>query len=312
MTKPRIKLIMNPNADMGNAWRFAADLRYLFEGISDADWAGTVYPTHAITLAKQAAEEGYDIVVAMGGDGTAHEVINGLMSVPKEKRPILGVIPLGSGNDFSANIGNTNNPDEAVKAILGGYTKKLDIGSIEDENGRKEYWDNTTNIGFGGSVTIYSHTLPLLRGFLMYLAAVLQTIFSNFIVMNAELKTDEKEWTDSTIMIALNNGPREGGGFHTGPHAVMDDGLLNYTIARKVSRLKMLLVLLPMFMKGTQEKDNAVYMGTFKKMEIKSDKPLYLHTDGEMFAGFNHDIHYLKVEVIPEAIEVLVPKPQEE
>ncbi len=311
MTKPRIKLIMNPNADMGNAWRFAADLRYLFEGISEADWAGTVYPTHAITLAKQAAEEGYDIVVAMGGDGTAHEVINGLMQVPKEKRPVLGVIPLGSGNDFSANIGNTDNPDEAVKAILGGYTKKLDIASIEDENGRKEYWDNTANIGFGGSVTIYSHTLPLLRGFLMYLAAVLQTIFSAYIVMNAEFKTDEEEWTDSAIMIALNNGPREGGGFQTGPRAVMDDGLLNYTIARKVTRLKMLM-LLPMFMNGTQEKDKAVYMGTFKKMEIKSDKPLYLHTDGEMFAGFNHDIHNLKIEILPGAIEVLVPKPEEE
>lgn len=311
MTKPRIKLIMNPNADMGNAWRFAADLRYLFEGFSKADWAGTVYPSHAITLAKQAAEEGYDIVVAMGGDGTAHEVINGLMMVPPEKRPILGVIPLGSGNDFSANIGNTQDPNEAIRAILDGYTKKLDIASIEDETGRREYWDNTANIGFGGSVTIYSHTLPLLRGFVMYLAAVLQTIFSNFMVMNTTFKTDENEWTDKVMMIALNNGPREGGGFHTGPHAVMDDGLLNYTIARKVSRAKMLFKLLPMFMKGIQEKDKAVYMGTFKKMEIKSEQPFYLHTDGEMFAGFNHDIHYLKVEILPAAIEVLVPKPKE-
>ena len=104
MSKPRIKLIMNPNADMGNAWKYAADLRHLFEGFADAEWAGTVYPTHAKLLAKQAAEEGFDIVVAMGGDGTAHEVANGLMEVPEDKRPIFGVIPLGSGNDFSANV----------------------------------------------------------------------------------------------------------------------------------------------------------------------------------------------------------------
>ena len=111
MTKPRIKLIMNPNADMGNAWKYASDLRHLFAGFADAHWYGTVYPTHAKELAQQAAEEGYDIVVAMGGDGTVHEVINGLMEAQVEKRPALGVIPLGSGNDFSANVGNTRTSD---------------------------------------------------------------------------------------------------------------------------------------------------------------------------------------------------------
>ena len=60
MSKRRIKLIMNPNADMGNAWRYAADLKHLFEGVVEADWAGTVYPTHAQELARQAADEGYE------------------------------------------------------------------------------------------------------------------------------------------------------------------------------------------------------------------------------------------------------------
>lgn len=310
MSKPRIKLIMNPNADMGNAWKYASDLRHLFEGFANAEWAGTVYPTHAKQLARQAAEEGFDIVVAMGGDGTAHEVINGLMEVPEKKRPVFGIIPLGSGNDFSANVGNSDRPDKAVQAILAGHTKKIDLASIEDETGRKEYWDNTANIGFGGSVTIYSHQLPILRGFLMYLAAVLQTIFSNYIIMKSDFTSEDKEWHDEAIMIALNNGPREGGGFHTGPHAVLDDGLLNYTIVKKISRLKMLM-LLPKFMAGTQEGDKDVYMGTFKRLEIRSDKPLYLHTDGEMFAGFSHDVHYLKVEIFPQALTIIVPKEQD-
>jgi YegS/Rv2252/BmrU family lipid kinase len=298
---------MNPNADMGNAWKYASDLHHLFEGFSDAHWSGTVYPTHAEKLAKQAAEEGYDIVVALGGDGTAHEVVNGLMSVPEEKRPIFAIIPLGSGNDFSANVGNTRDAEKAVKAILAGHTKRIDLAKMEDDTGRIEYWDNTTNIGFGGSVNYFSHRLPILRGFIMYLVAVLQTIFAKYIVMKCKFTTDEKEWEDETIMIALNNGPREGGGFHTGPHAIMDDGILNYTIARKISRLKMLM-LLPAFMNGTQEKDKDVYMGTFKTMEIESDVPLYLHSDGEQFAGFNHDIRRLKVEILPGALEVIVPE----
>jgi len=298
---------MNPNADMGNAWKYASDLRHLFEGFSDAHWSGTVYPTHAHELAKQAAEEGYDIVVALGGDGTAHEVINGLMEVPAEKRPVFGIIPLGSGNDFSANIGNSNIADEAVQAILDGHTKRIDLAKIEDDTGRTEYWDNTANIGFGGAVNYFSHKSQLLRGFIMYLVAVLQTIFSKYTVMNCKITTDQEEWEDETIMIALCNGPREGGGFHTGPHAIMDDGLLDYTIARKVSRLKMLM-LLPAFMSGTQEKDKAVYMGTFKTMKIESDAPLYLHADGEQFAGFTHDIHTLNIEVLPGALEVIIPK----
>ncbi len=309
MSKQRIKLIMNPNADMGNAWRYASDLTHLFEGFADADWAGTVYPTHAQKLAKQAALEGYDMVVAIGGDGTAHEVINGLMEVPAEQRPVFGVIPLGSGNDFCANVGNTRNPDEVVQAILAGHTKKIDLATVEDETGRLEYWDNTINIGFGGSVTMFFRQVKILRGFARYFYTVLKVIFSNYIIMKTKFKTEDKEWEDETIMIALNNGPREGGGFHTGPHAVMDDGLLNMTVVKKVSRLSMLLLLGP-FMSGTQEKHKDVYMDTFKTLEIHSDKALYLHTDGEMFAGMNHNVHYLKVQVLPQALEVVVPEPK--
>jgi len=94
----KIKIILNPMADMGNAWRVARDLRSITEQHGGVDWSGTVYPGHAIELAKQS--EGYDMVIAMGGDGTVHEVMNGLMQIPEDKRPILGVVPVGSGNDF--------------------------------------------------------------------------------------------------------------------------------------------------------------------------------------------------------------------
>jgi len=307
MSKPRLKMIMNPIADMGNAWKLAADLRHLVEAFADVQWSGTVYPTHAKELASQAGEEGYDVVVAMGGDGTAHEVVNGLMEIPPEKRPKFAVIPLGSGNDFASSLGYGAVPSDAVKVIRDGHSKMVDLFMITDENGRQEYVDNTANIGFGGSVTIYSHSMPIVRGFLMYLLAVLQTIFSNYTIMNVEIKTEKDEWQDEVIMIVLNNGPREGGGFITGPDAKNDDGILNYCIAKKVSRL-MMLRLLPEFMRGAQERFKPIYMGTFRKIEIKSDKPLVLHTDGEVYAGFTHDIHYLKAELLPEALEVITPK----
>ncbi len=307
MEHPRIKMILNPNADMGNAWKRAGDLRHIVEGHGNISWAGTVYPNHAKELAQQAAEEGYDLVVAVGGDGTAHEVINGLMQVPAEKRPRFGIVPLGSGNDYAANLGLPKDSSAALKAILNGKPHRVDLAYVEDEHGRREYWDNTLNIGFGGCVTIYSHTISLLRGFIMYFVAVVQTIIMRYDVLDVKIKIDGESWEGQSMMIALNNGPREGGGFITGPNAKLDDGLLDYSILSKVSRL-MMFRMIPEFMNGTQERfTEIVNPGTFKSLELESKQPLFLHTDGEVFAGFSHNVYKVKVEMIPNALEVMVP-----
>ncbi len=98
----KVKIILNPMADMGNAYKVANDLRPIIAEYGRADWSGTVYPTHATELAEQAGEQGYDMVIAMGGDGTIHEVINGLMKIPEEVRPILGDCPCWIGQRFCA------------------------------------------------------------------------------------------------------------------------------------------------------------------------------------------------------------------
>src|SRR5574342_362186 len=172
----RIKIILNPMADMGNAWRVARDLRSISEEHGGVDWTGTVYPGHAIQLAKQAGSKGYDLVIAMGGDGTVHEVMNGLMQIPENRRPVLGVVPVGSGNDFGHGINASRVPTEALKHAINGEPSTVDLGVMTDQHGRREYFDNTLGIGFGAIVTIRSHRIPLLRGFLMYLSAVRQTI----------------------------------------------------------------------------------------------------------------------------------------
>src|SRR5215210_1213678 len=145
----KVKIILNPMADMGNAWRVARDLRSITEQHGDVDWSGTVYPGHAIQLARQAGEGSYDMVIAMGGDGTVHEVINGLMQVSENRRPVLGVVPVGSGNDFAHSISVAKNSNEALTHALTGDTSTIDLGLMTDENGRKEYFDNTLGIGFG-------------------------------------------------------------------------------------------------------------------------------------------------------------------
>lgn len=301
--KRKVKLILNPMADMGHAWRAAADLRPIIEEYGGADWSGTVYPTHATELARQAGEEGYERVIAIGGDGTVHEVLNGLMQLPADTRPILGVVPLGSGNDFARAVGVPTQPAEALRRALLADPNPIDLGRVRDEFGREEYFDNTFGIGFDGVVNLRSHRLPLLRGFLMYFVAVLQTILLNFDPMRLQVETESERWERSALMLTLCNGPREGGGFHVTPAARPDDGHLDYVVVDRVSRL-MMFRLIPEFMNGTHARFPQVHLGTFRRMSILSDRPLYIHADGEVFSGFGTRLHRLEVEVVPGALRL--------
>src|SRR5918993_114589 len=246
----KVKIILNPMADMGNAWRIARDLRSITEQHGRVDWSGTVYPGHAIDLAKQAGEQGYHMVIAMGGDGTVHEVINGLMKVPDEKRPTLGVVPAGSGNDFAHALGVPTESDHALVHALDKEPSTVDLGVMTDEHGKKEYFDNTTGIGFDSVVTIRSHKLLVLRGFLI------------------------------------------------APEAKIDDGILHYAMIKSVSR-PMMFRLIPEVMNGTHGRFEQVTMGSCKKMSVSADRPMYIHSDGEVYSGFGTDVRKVTFELLP-------------
>ena len=298
----KIKIILNPMADMGNAWRAARDLRSITEEHGGIEWSGTVYPGHAIDLAK--SSEGYDMVIAMGGDGTVHEVMNGLMRIPEDRRPILGVVPVGSGNDFAHGIGASTNPPEALSRAINGEPSTVDLGIMTDEQGRKEYFDNTLGIGFGAMVTINSHKLPLLRGFLMYLVSVLQTIIIDHNPIKMQIEVDGKTFEDNVVYLILCNGPREGGGFHVAPDAKIDDGILNYAMIANVGRLMMFRIV-PEVMNGTHGRFKQVTLDTCKKFTLSADRPLYIHADGEIFSGPGTNIRKVSFEVLPNALKVV-------
>ena len=305
MPTHKVKLILNPNADLGRAWRWAADLRPVVEEFGGADWTGTVYPTHATELARQAAEQGYEKVVAVGGDGTVHEVINGLMQAPPDRRPLLGIVPMGSGNDFAHNAGVNSRADLAMRQVFTGQPRRLDIGLVEDGRGRREYWDNTLGVGFDATVTIRSHKLTFVHGFLMYLISVIQTILLNHDAPRMQIDTGDENWDEETLMLVLCNGAREGGGFFVAPDALPHDGWLQYVSIRRVSRL-MMFRLIPEVMKGTHGRFPQVRMGKFRKLSLVADRPLFIHFDGEIFAGFGTDVRQLKIEILPEAIDVII------
>jgi YegS/Rv2252/BmrU family lipid kinase len=256
-------------------------------------------------LARQAGEQGYDTVVALGGDGTVHEVINGLMQVPEKKRPLLGVVPLGSGNDFAQFLDIPLDPPKALQRALLGEARVIDVGRITDEHGHSEYFDNTIGIGFDAVVNLRTRKITRVHGFAMYLLAVMQTIVSNFDCIPMQIETDQESWSQPTLMLSLGNGQREGGGFRITPEARMDDGLLHYVTIGKISRL-MMLRLVPEVQKGTHGRFKQFRMGTCKKMTTTAERSLIIHLDGEVFAGFGTDIRKAIIEVMPNAIHVIL------
>jgi diacylglycerol kinase (ATP) len=212
---------------------------------------------------------------------------------------------LGSGNDFAHTVGIRSNPVEALRQIFTGHSIRIDLGKFDIGRGEPEYFDNTLGMGFDATVTIRSHRLTMLRGFMMYLVAVLQTIALNHEAPRMQIETDTGGWDEETIMFVVCNGPREGGGFLVAPGAVYNDGVLNYAAVCHVSRL-MMLRLIPEVMKGTHGRFKQVRLGQLHKLQLTSEKAITVHADGEVISGFGMDVRKVWVEIIPGAVELII------
>jgi YegS/Rv2252/BmrU family lipid kinase len=303
--EPKVKAIFNPFADKGRAAQQEESMRSLLSTWGKISWSRTLHPKHATEIAKQAAQEGYQTIAAVGGDGTVHEVVNGLMQVPKERRPSLGTIPLGSGNDFCENIGAEKDPKAAAARVFKGHTKNIDIGVIADDQGKQVYWDNTLGIGFDAAVVLYALRITRLQGFSMYLSAVIQTILKNHDAPLMTIRTDKETIQDNILMITLCNGPREGGGFLVAPEAVNTDGIMDYALIENVSRA-MMFRLIPEVMSGTHGRFKQVRIGRCKSVEIELEHPLPIHLDGEVYADFDSNIHSISAQLMPEELTIVL------
>jgi len=118
------------------------------------------------------------------------------------------------------------------------------------------------------------------------------------------VETDTGNWQDQLLMLTLCNGPREGGGFMLSPDSKNDDGKLESVAVTKVSRATMFR-LVPEFMKGTHVRFKQIRMGEFRKMTVNSDRPLYIHADGEIFTSFGSNLRKVSLEVLPKALKVV-------
>jgi diacylglycerol kinase (ATP) len=299
-----IRVILNPAAGRGYGAQVEPKLRQCLqaEGI-DFDLVRTEGPWHATQLAEHAAKDGFEMVVAAGGDGTANEVINGLMAASQNgTAPRLGVIPAGSGSDFASGIGLPANLQEACHRIAHSQSKPIDIGRVTVAGQEPRYFGNVVGVGFDGAVLIETLKMKRLRGLALYLLAVLKTIFLNFKAPTTTVTYDGQEMVLPAMLVSVTNGPREGGGFFIAPEARPDDGLFDVCIAHEVDRLT-ILRLLPHFLKGTHVDLDPITMVQARQVTISSPEGLVAHVDGEVLCT---DAPWIRCEILPGVLDVCI------
>jgi YegS/Rv2252/BmrU family lipid kinase len=286
-------VIVNPAAGRGRAARKWPEVerRLAASGIR-FDVAVTSKAGEAEFLAFNAT---HDVVVAAGGDGTVHEVVNGLMR--SGGKAAFGVIPLGSGDDFEKLL----SPREAVARLQAQITRQFDVGRIVSGS-ETRCFANGMDIGFGAHGAANVARVPgVLTGFGAYLGALLLTMV-RYPLLRVRLQLDEAPPFELvTAMTAIMNGTTFGGSFQVCPDARPDDGLLDLLLVDAVGRLE-ILQLVPKILRGAQAGDARLRLTRARKVMIESSEPLLVEADGEI--AFDQ-ARSLRIEVLPGALKVL-------
>ena len=292
-----LRVILNPTAGGGRAGRMATAIQaeLAARGL-DAEVVLTRARGHATELAAEAAAD-HGLVVAAGGDGTIHEVANGLLHSGAPNAG-LAVLPIGTGNDFAKLLGGRR-LERALDSILLGATHRVDVGLVRwgDES---EYFVNGMGTGIDVEVVRQIAGLPRLRGVARYLVGVLRAL-RVFDPIRARLRVDGREIDKRVMIVGVGNGVSQGGGFYITPDARPDDGRLDLCVIDEMS-LPRVLVTLPRLMRGRHVNLSTVSMLTFSRLEIETEGPLFFQLDGELREP--RGVRRMTVEVLPGALRV--------
>ncbi|RMG66687.1 MAG: diacylglycerol kinase family lipid kinase [Calditrichaeota bacterium] len=291
MVKPYL-LIANPVAGRGRARKLIDPLRReVTARLGEGEVVLTQFRGHACQLARQAKHSGR-LVIAAGGDGTIHEVVNGLVGGNCR----LAIIPIGSGNDFVKMLNLPLRYQEAVKIIQAHRTCRVDVGRVNNL-----FFPNGLGVGFDAMVVKQVERIRWLKGFPLYLLGVLRTLVS---YRNRRIRLiweDGRQEERCIFLLAVGNGRAMGGGFYLTPKASLSDGLLDVCVIRSLSRREA-LINLPRALNGSLAELPQVSMAQVRRLRICSEQGVPVHADGEL-VGLS--LQELDIEVLPAALEVV-------
>lgn len=320
-------VILNPASSGGKAARL---LRVIEDRLTGEDVAFDIEvtrgPGHAADLARKAVHAAREVVVAVGGDGTVHEVAQGLLDPPGRSRtcgekdeprgselggtapggrpPDLAVVPVGTGNDFFRMVGASRDPQEALDVALRGRRTQFDVGLARWEGGQR-YFVNLLGLGVDVEVLRRREAFTRLPGLAQYLAALLAAVL-RFEPFPVRIRLEGLDEIQNRIhLAAVTVGPSAGGGFLLNPGATPDDGLLDLCVVEALSYPEIARYI-PRVIRGTHADLDVVELRRFQagRIDHPDGDSFWFQLDGELMED---PVTWIEVEVVPGCLPVLVP-----
>jgi YegS/Rv2252/BmrU family lipid kinase len=291
-------LIANPAARHGETAKLIPVIEQLLCNLPH-DTVVTECAGQAVEIAAGASN--YELVVATGGDGTVHEVLNGLMRIPPAERPALGLLPTGSGNDTRRMLGVPDDLARAALVLATGARRPFDVGVC---NG--VYFNNSFAAGLDAKVTAKAVEYKVTKrrsGLWLYITALLHVLFRELDSFHVRVGFDDTVPSPvDTLIVAATIGKTYGGGFQITPDAVPDDGLFDICMIDPLS-LPEALVRLPFVIFGKHASMKPVHMSKHSSVVIECDQALPAQIDGEVLLDDRYEL-----TILPGAIECIVPR----
>jgi len=288
-------IIFNPTA---RGERAQARLRQLRERAGDAIFLPTAEAGHAVALAEQAAREGCCTVVAAGGDGTINEVVNGLMRVPADARPRLGVAPLGTANVYARELGLPLSVDAAWRVIAAGRERRVDVGVARAAGGEQRYFAQLAGAGFDAlAIAALDMRLKKKVNWLSYVISGFRTVARG--LPRLTVTADDRRCEGCFVFIG--NGRFYGGSYYMFPEARLDDGMLEVCVFEG-GRVPDVLRYLPRVLAASHPKLADVHYFRAKQVRVESRQPAPTELDGELWKNCPAEF-----SVEPVALRVAVP-----
>lgn len=269
----------------------------------DIDIFETKHSGHAESLADQAVVRKFSFILAAGGDGTLHQVINGLLKNGGDDLPTVGLIPLGSGNDFARACSIRLDPEQIIQLLKTCQPKPTDIGHITclDGNGRPitRHFINACSVGMGPEVVKrLSKSSKSWGPSLSYFSSIVSTFLTHR-PQFVEVKMSQKEWSGNARVVAIANGQSFGNSIYIAPDAQLDDGSFNSFIAGEVPLLKFLLYL--QTIKGKKKiNDQLIHYHSTSGAELSAPASCTIEAEGEIVG-----LLPAKIKILPKRINFL-------
>jgi YegS/Rv2252/BmrU family lipid kinase len=300
----RTAAIVNPRAASGRA---AREWPRIVGALGLPEARFTECPGHAALIAGELIESGYERIIAVGGDGTMSETVNGYLRGGAPVRPEveLGLIPMGTGGDFRRSLG-LRDAAHAVEVIRAGRARTIDAGHIEftpHAGGRAgRHFVNLTSFGMGGEVAARAKNfLSPASGQAAFLWATME-VFFRYRAKPVEVSIDGGEWRRHRILnIAVGNGRYHGGGMHVCPKARLDDGALDVTVIDDLGMVTLAKDVRVLYSENLYVHPKT-HFARGQAIEARSTERVAIEVDGEPLG-----VLPVKIRVIPGAVRILAP-----